>query len=83
MTALGILMTVVLFAAVAKGARWLVDRGIRDGDRPTDALSTVALGPDQSLLIEVVNPSETEVAVGCRTRRRMAPDRVQASFRLS
>jgi hypothetical protein len=42
MTGLGIVVTVVLFAAVAKGARWLVDRGMADGDRPMDAVSTVA-----------------------------------------
>ena len=33
MTGLGIVVTVVLFATVAKGARWLVDRGMADGDR--------------------------------------------------
>jgi hypothetical protein len=72
MTALGIVMTVVLFAAVAKGTRWLVERGIADGDRPLDAVSTVAPGPDQTLLVRVVNPSGTAVAIGCRTRTRTA-----------
>jgi hypothetical protein len=77
MTALGILITVVLFAAAAKGARWMVDRGIHDGDRPKDALSTVAPGPDQTLLVRVVNPSGTAVAIGCRTRTSMAPRRAR------
>jgi hypothetical protein len=77
MTAFGILMTVVLFAAVAKGARWLADRGTEDGDRPLDALSAVAPGPDQTLLVRVVNPSETEVTIGCRSCMLMAPGRLQ------
>ena len=64
MTGLGIVVTVVLFATVAKGARWLVDRGMADGDRPMDAVSTVAAGPDQTLLVRIVNPSGTAVAIG-------------------
>jgi hypothetical protein len=77
MTAFGILVTIVLFAGAAKWARWLVDRGIRDGDRPGDAQSGLSLGPDDTLLVEVVNPSGTEVAVGCHTRRRVASNRLQ------
>jgi hypothetical protein len=77
MTALGILITVVLFAVAAKGARWLVDRGIEGGDRPLDARSTVRPGPDQTLLVRVVNPSGTAVTIGCRTRTSTAPGRVQ------
>jgi hypothetical protein len=78
MTIVGILMTVALFAVAATGSRWLVDRGLRDGDQRDDALSTVTIGPGRTVLVEVINPSGTDVAVGCRTRRRMAPERVQS-----
>jgi hypothetical protein len=77
MTGLGIVVTVVLFATVAKGARWLVDRGMADGDRPMDAVSTVAAGPDQTLLVRIVNPSGTAVAIGWRTRMPATPGRVR------
>jgi hypothetical protein len=77
MTGLGILLAVALFTAVVKGAQWLAARGIEDGDLPMDALSAIGPGPDRTLLVEVSNPSGTEVAVGCGTRRQMAPGRVR------
>jgi hypothetical protein len=72
-TVLGILMTALLFAGLAKSALWLADRGTRDRDLPLDALSVLARGPDETVLVDVVNPSESAVAVGRRTRRQVAP----------
>jgi hypothetical protein len=79
MTGLVIVCTVLGFTMIAKGALWLADRGMEDGDQPADAHSSIGIGPDQDLLVEVVNPSETAVVVGCHVRRRLTPERLQGA----
>jgi hypothetical protein len=64
------LLIMILMAPMARGAWWLACRGIEDGDRPGDPRTSVFLGVDQSIVVEVENLSSESIVLGWHIRPR-------------
>jgi hypothetical protein len=71
MNGLGLaLLIMVLMVPAGRGAWWLACRGIEDGDRLGDPQTSVSLGADQSIVVEVENSTSESIVVGWHVRPR-------------